>query len=271
MFEGGPVDVNPAVVQPADERSMARSSRASHSISVTRSLAGRVVKSAGDRLDDVDPAFVQRCGNATARPADPGRRACRRARRPGGRDRGAAHWRAAACRYCRRTGSCRPSAAEAPGSASKAARPAAPAPSTTRLFDVSSKATASSMPRSLTRTIVVHQNLDDRAGELARLLDRDALGQCVAGEWAMAAFDDIVHRGEELGLDADHFDRLDRLGGDRRAGNQPAAADRDDQGVELWHVLEHFERDGPCPGDDWGRRKDGRSGPCSASSSRACA
>ena len=47
------------------------------------------------------------------------------------------------------------------------------------------------------------------------------------------------------GLDADDLDAgLDRLGGNRRARDEPAAADRNDQGIELGHLLEHFQRDG---------------------------
>ena len=49
----------------------------------------------------------------------------------------------------------------------------------------------------------VDQLGDDLAGQLARFLDRDALGQRVAADRAMAAFDDILHRRIKLGLDAD--------------------------------------------------------------------
>ena len=88
------------------------------------------------------------------------------------------------------------------------------------------------------------------------------------------AFDDILHRRIELGLDADHLDvGLERLGGDRNAGNQPAAADRDDQRVEVRRVLEHFERDGPGAGDDLRivERMDEDIAVFAASSSRALA
>ena len=58
---------------------------------------------------------------------------------------------------------------------------------------------------------------DDPARQLARLLDRDALGQRVAADRAIAALDDILHRRIELGLDPDDLDAgLDRLGGGRR-------------------------------------------------------
>ena len=43
---------------------------------------------------------------------------------------------------------------------------------------------------------------------------------------------------------------LQRLGGDGDAGDQPAAADRHDQHVEVGPVGEHFERDRALAGDD---------------------
>ena len=50
-----------------------------------------------------------------------------------------------------------------------------------------------------------------------------------------------------------HPDDLDRrrpgAGGDGVAGDQPAAADRDHQGVEVVRVLEHFQRDGALARD----------------------
>ena len=53
---------------------------------------------------------------------------------------------------------------------------------------------------------------DDLPRQLAGHLDRDALGQRVAADRAVAALDDILHRRVELGLDADDFDvRIDRL------------------------------------------------------------
>ena len=95
----------------------------------------------------------------------------------------------------------------------------------------------------------VDQVGDDRAGQLARLLDRNALGQRIAADRAMAVLDDILHRRIKLGLDADHLDAgLQRLGGGGDAGNQAAAADRDHQRVEVGRILQHFQRDGPRPG-----------------------
>ena len=43
--------------------------------------------------------------------------------------------------------------------------------------------------------------------------------------------------------------RLDRPRRNRVAGDQPAAADRDHQHVEVRRLLQHFERDGALPGD----------------------
>jgi hypothetical protein len=48
---------------------------------------------------------------------------------------------------------------------------------------------------------------DDLAGELARHLDRDSLGERVAANRAVAAVDDILHRWIEFGFDPDDFDR----------------------------------------------------------------
>ena len=45
---------------------------------------------------------------------------------------------------------------------------------------------------------------------------------------------------------------LQRFGRNRHAGDQPAAADRNHQRVELRHGVEHFERDGALPRDDQG-------------------
>ncbi len=112
------------------------------------------------------------------------------------------------------------------------------------------------------------------AGQLARLLDRNALGQRVAADRAMAALDDILHRRIKLGLDPDHLDpRLQRLGRRRHAGNQPAAADRNDQRVEIRRILEHFQRDRPRAGHhrDIVERVDEDDSRRSASSSRAWA
>ena len=60
----------------------------------------------------------------------------------------------------------------------------------------------------------------------------------------------VPERGVERRLRADDLDaRPPGPRGDGVAGNQPAAADRDHQQVEIGHVLQHFERDRALPGD----------------------
>ena len=97
------------------------------------------------------------------------------------------------------------------------------------------------------------QRLDDAAGQLARLLDRDPLGQghrARPGTRVLAAHQP-VHRRVERRLHADDLDpRGERLGGDRDPRNQPAAADRHDDRVEIGPVGQQFERDRPLAGDD---------------------
>ena len=90
-----------------------------------------------------------------------------------------------------------------------------------------------------------------RDREPAHLLDRDTLGQRrPAGHMAFAA-QHVRHAGIKCGLDADDIDcRIDRLGRDGAAGNQPAAADRDHQHIETGHLFEDFQRDRALPGDD---------------------
>ena len=57
--------------------------------------------------------------------------------------------------------------------------------------------------------------------------------------------------GIEFGLHPDQADvGLDPARRGAHAGEQPAAADRDDQRVDLGHILEHFERDRPLPRGD---------------------
>ena len=53
-----------------------------------------------------------------------------------------------------------------------------------------------------------------------------------------------------LGLHADDFDlRVDRLRADRHARYQPAAADRNDEHVEVRRLRQHFEPERALPGD----------------------
>ena len=67
----------------------------------------------------------------------------------------------------------------------------------------------------------------------------------------LLSLDQIVHRRIERGLHADDLDAgLQRLGGDRDAGDQAAAADRHQQHVEVGHRGQHLQRDGALAGDD---------------------
>ena len=78
-----------------------------------------------------------------------------------------------------------------PGSASIAARPAAPAPSTT-VFSIPQQHRHRALEVALRHEHdVVRIILEDARGELARLLDRDALGERVAAERQVAPW--IAH------------------------------------------------------------------------------
>ena len=87
----------------------------------------------------------------------------------------------------------------------------------------------------------------DARGQLARLLDRDALGERVAAERHVAALDRALHRRIELRLDPDQLDvGLHRARGDRDSRHQPAAADRNHDRVEIGRILEHLQPEA-CP------------------------
>jgi hypothetical protein len=61
----------------------------------------------------------------------------------------------------------------------------------------------------------------------------------------------VPHGRIEPAFDADDLDRrVCAARGDGIAGDQPAAADRDDENVEVGRVFQHFERDGALTGDD---------------------
>ena len=63
--------------------------------------------------------------------------------------------------------------------------------------------------------------------------------------------DRVPERRIERSLRADDRDlRIERFGRHRNSGNQPAAADRNDQHLEIGHVFEHFQRDRALAGDD---------------------
>ena len=85
----------------------------------------------------------------------------------------------------------------------------------------------------------------DRQGPCAHGLDRDALGQGRPADRPFLAGKGVPERGIERRLDADDLDlRLQRLRRHGHAGDEPAAADRHDDRVEVRRVRQHFERDG---------------------------
>ena len=102
---------------------------------------------------------------------------------------------------------------------------------------------------------VRHQFADDRQRQFADILDRDAFRQSRPADRAIAALERVPHRRIKQGFRAEDFDlRIARFCRDRIAGDQPAAADRDHQNIEVGHLLQHLKRDGALPGDDARRR-----------------
>uniref|UniRef100_A0A0N5A4T1 LigA n=1 Tax=Parastrongyloides trichosuri TaxID=131310 RepID=A0A0N5A4T1_PARTI len=98
---------------------------------------------------------------------------------------------------------------------------------------------------------LVDQAVGQGEGDFSHGLDGDALGDglpAALGRFAATA------RGEGRiagGLDAEDLDaRLDRLGGDGAARDQAAAADGDDQGVQVRRVLQKLQAADPLPRDD---------------------
>ena len=72
------------------------------------------------------------------------------------------------------------------------------------------------------------------SGSCADGLDRDAFGQRRAADRPVLGRDGVVEGGIEGGLDADDLDvGLDRLRRDGDPGDQPAAADGNDDLVEI--------------------------------------
>ena len=89
---------------------------------------------------------------------------------------------------------------------------------------------------------VVEQLAQDRARELARLLDGDALGDRVPVLRAAGK------RGDRLGLHPDQPDvRAQLAEGNRDPGREPTAADRNDDGLEDRELLSQ-RRGRSCPG-----------------------
>ena len=81
-------------------------------------------------------------------------------------------------------------------------------------------------------------------------LDADAVGDRRLAAFAMAVVDRVPRRREALGLHADDVQvGAERLRRRRHAGDQAAAADGDDQGVDLGLLGEHLERDRALAGD----------------------
>ena len=88
-------------------------------------------------------------------------------------------------------------------------------------------------------------------GALGHILDGDALGERGAAAFGGLAAQSMIHRGVELHLDTQDLDAgPDMLGGDRRAADDTAAADRHDDAVEIGRIFEHFDADGALPGYD---------------------
>ena len=92
---------------------------------------------------------------------------------------------------------------------------------------------------------------DDRARERTRPLDRDPFGDRMAARGRRATFEGLVHGGIKCRLDAVDLDgRLERLGGDRRACDEPAAADRHHETVEPGCLRQELEGHGTLARDD---------------------
>ena len=97
---------------------------------------------------------------------------------------------------------------------------------------------------------VVDEFAHDLARDLPRLPDRDALGDGAVALRVGRALDGVEHGREAAGLHADDLDAgLERAhrGGD--AADEPAAAHRDDQRVELRLRAQHLQPDGALAGD----------------------
>ena len=95
-----------------------------------------------------------------------------------------------------------------------------------------------------------HELAHDRQRQYPHILHRDAFGQRRAAERTVFAVQGIPERWVERGLRPDDLDcGLARAGGDRGAGNKPAAADGDHQRIEVGRVLQHLQCDGALARD----------------------
>ncbi len=95
---------------------------------------------------------------------------------------------------------------------------------------------------------VGHQFAHDRQRQLADILDRDAFGQRRPADRQIFAAQRVAHRRIERGLDADDLNfgpQTTCRNGD--AGNQPAAADRNDQHIEIGTSASISSAIVPCP------------------------
>src|SRR5690606_18722376 len=98
---------------------------------------------------------------------------------------------------------------------------------------------------------LVDQSISQSEGDFAYGLDGDALGDGLAAAFGGLAPTARGEGGIAGGLDAEDLDvRLERLGGDGAARDQAAAADRDDQGVEIGRVLDELQAADALARDD---------------------
>ena len=100
---------------------------------------------------------------------------------------------------------------------------------------------------------VLHQRADDRRGERAGLLDRDAFGHGLARAGKALALHGVVHRRISARLHAVDVDGgFQRLRRDGDARNQSAAADGHHQRVERRRALQHLQRHRALAGHHFG-------------------
>ena len=93
----------------------------------------------------------------------------------------------------------------------------------------------------------------DRQRQHADVLDRDAFRQRRAAEGPVLPAERVPERGIKRRLHPDDLDRgRPRARRNGVAGDQPAAADRDHQHLEVVGVFQHFQRDGPLARDHQG-------------------
>ena len=110
--------------------------------------------------------------------------------------------------------------------------------------------------RGLDRFFRDHQDLvdelaDQRQRQFAGIAHRHAFGDRVAADIHRQSLQALVHGAPVARFHAAHLDRrFDGLGGQRHAGNEPAAAHRYHERVERGRLLEHFQRHRALARDD---------------------